>query len=71
MSDPFDLTMSSARQEVEYVLELCFDELFKRTNVKPKDIDIIIVNCSLFNPTPSIAAIVIFSFFLSFFLSFL
>jgi len=32
---------------------------FKKTNLRPRDIDILIVNCSLFNPTPSLASMVI------------
>lgn len=30
--------------------------------LKPKDIDILVVNCSLFNPTPSLSAMVSFKF---------
>ncbi|KAG0491770.1 hypothetical protein HPP92_005168 [Vanilla planifolia] len=35
------------------------DELFAKTNIKPKDVGILIVNCSLFNPTPSLSAMVV------------
>lgn len=35
------------------------DNLFATTGVKPKDIGILIVNCSLFNPTPSLSAMII------------
>jgi len=56
---PPDLTMDSARQEAEMVLSGCMDNLLQKTGLKPKDIDILIVNCSLFNPTPSLSAMVI------------
>jgi 3-ketoacyl-CoA synthase len=35
------------------------DNLFVSTGVKPKDIGILVVNCSLFNPTPSLSAMII------------
>lgn len=57
--EPPVLTMQSAREEAEYVLSGCLDDLFARTGIKPKDVDILIVNCSLFNPTPSLSAMVI------------
>jgi len=41
------------------VLSGCLDELFAKTGLKPHQIDILIVNCSLFNPTPSLAAMMI------------
>ncbi|EFA74550.1 fatty acid elongase 3-ketoacyl-CoA synthase [Heterostelium album PN500] len=51
-----DTSMESARQEADMVLSGCLDDLFAKTKIKPTDIDILIVNCSLFNPTPSLAA---------------
>jgi len=53
-----DVSMESAREEADLVLSGCLDSLFAKTGLKPKDIDILIVNCSLFNPTPSLAAMV-------------
>ena len=35
------------------------DELFAATNTDPQDVDILVVNCSLFNPTPSLSAMII------------
>merc|ERR1719478_2067115 len=35
------------------------EDLLNKTGLKPKDIDILIVNCSLFNPTPSMTAMII------------
>ncbi|KAH7574169.1 hypothetical protein JRO89_XS03G0261400 [Xanthoceras sorbifolium] len=51
--------MAEARKEAEMVMFGAVDELFEKTRVKPKEIGILIVNCSLFNPTPSLSAMVI------------
>lgn len=51
--------MEAARQEAEMVIFTSLDSLFMQTGLKPKDIDILIVNCSLFSPTPSLSAVVI------------
>lgn len=52
-------TMEAARGEAELVIFTAMDSLFKKTGLKPKDVDILIVNCSLFSPTPSLSAMVI------------
>ncbi|KAJ0987949.1 hypothetical protein J5N97_006305 [Dioscorea zingiberensis] len=51
--------MAEARKEAETVMFGAVDELFAKTNIKPKDIGILVVNCSLFNPTPSLSAMVV------------
>ncbi|XP_071693922.1 3-ketoacyl-CoA synthase 6-like [Rutidosis leptorrhynchoides] len=51
--------MEAARAEAELVIFSAIDSLIETTGLKPKDIDIIIVNCSLFSPTPSLSAMVI------------
>lgn len=51
--------MKEARKEAELVMFGAIDELFAKTSVKAKDIGILIVNCSLFNPTPSLSAMII------------
>ncbi|KAM7484562.1 hypothetical protein LguiA_000571 [Lonicera macranthoides] len=51
--------MLAAREEAETVLFSAMDSLLAKTGLKPKDIDILIVNCSLFSPTPSLSAMVI------------
>ncbi|KAI3454041.1 hypothetical protein Pfo_010704 [Paulownia fortunei] len=51
--------MEEARKEAEAVMFGAIDELLAKTSLKPKDIGILIVNCSLFNPTPSLSAMVI------------
>ncbi|KAL6980171.1 3-ketoacyl-CoA synthase 11 [Sarracenia purpurea var. burkii] len=51
--------MEEARKEAEAVMFGAIDELLVKTSVKPKDIGILIVNCSLFNPTPSLSAMIV------------
>ncbi|MBA0784568.1 hypothetical protein Gotri_027696 [Gossypium trilobum] len=52
-------SMEAARQETEQVMFGALDTLFANTNVKPKDVGILVVNCSLFNPTPSLSSMII------------
>ncbi|MFS7993286.1 putative very-long-chain 3-oxoacyl-CoA synthase [Helianthus anomalus] len=48
-----------AREETEMVVFSAVDSLFEQTRLKPEDIDIVIMNCSLFVATPSLSSIVI------------
>jgi 3-ketoacyl-CoA synthase len=59
LSYPPETTMQRAREEAMTVMSGCLDELFQRTGLRPTDVDILIVNCSLFNPTPSLSAMII------------
>ncbi|WOL14478.1 hypothetical protein Cni_G23258 [Canna indica] len=52
-------SMAYAREEAEEVMFGALDNLFKNTGVKPKDVGILVVNCSLFNPTPSLSAMIV------------
>ena len=52
-------TMANARAEAETVMFGALDNLFKATGVKPKDVGVLVVNCSLFNPTPSLSAMIV------------
>ncbi|KAL0334725.1 UNVERIFIED_CONTAM: 3-ketoacyl-CoA synthase 4 [Sesamum radiatum] len=52
-------SMAKAREEAEQVMFGALENLFKATGVKPKDIGVLVVNCSLFNPTPSLSAMII------------
>lgn len=56
---PPNPSMAYARSEAEDVMYGAIDELLAKTNVKPKDIGILVVNCSLFNPTPSLSAMIV------------
>lgn len=51
--------MAEARKEAEMVMFGAIDELLEKTGVKAKDIGILVVNCSLFNPTPSLSAMIV------------
>ncbi|XP_010683564.2 3-ketoacyl-CoA synthase 11 [Beta vulgaris subsp. vulgaris] len=51
--------MAEARKEAELVMFGAIDELLAKTKVKAKDIGILVVNCSLFNPTPSLSAMIV------------
>ncbi|BAS83240.1 Os03g0245700 [Oryza sativa Japonica Group] len=57
---PPRLNMAEARMEAEAVMFGCLDALFESTGINPKrDVGILIVNCSLFNPTPSLSSMII------------
>ncbi|KAJ9188203.1 hypothetical protein P3X46_003588 [Hevea brasiliensis] len=58
-SRPPNLCMDEARREAESVMFGALNSLFDKTGVKPRDIDIVIVNCSLFNPTPSLSSMIV------------
>ncbi|KAL2468884.1 3-ketoacyl-CoA synthase 1 [Forsythia ovata] len=58
-SRPPNLSMKEARLEAEAVMFGALDSMFSKTGVKPKDVGILIVNCSLFNPTPSLSAMIV------------
>ncbi|KAL0000801.1 hypothetical protein SO802_014582 [Lithocarpus litseifolius] len=56
---PMNQTFEQARKEAEMVMFGAIDKLLAETRVNVKDIGILIVNCSLFNPTPSLSAMVV------------
>merc|ERR1719296_60946 len=47
-----------AREEAEAVIFPIVRDVLKRTGLQPKQIDFLIINCSLFSPTPSLCALV-------------
>ncbi|KAK8489423.1 hypothetical protein V6N11_063576 [Hibiscus sabdariffa] len=52
-------TMKEARNETEAVMFGAIDEVLGKTGLKPVDIGIVVVNSSLFNPSPSLAATIV------------
>nr|AXN70232.1 synthetase [Primulina spinulosa] len=53
------VTMKEGRAEASTVMFGALDELFEKSKVRPKDIGVLVVNCSIFNPTPSLSAMII------------
>jgi len=52
----------NARNEAEAVIFPLVQEILTRTNLKPSQIDFLVINCSLFVPTPSLCAMVVNKF---------
>ncbi|KAL4855401.1 3-ketoacyl-CoA synthase 1 [Chlorella vulgaris] len=60
--DPPEFDMAWARQEAELVMFNAVADLLAKTGLQPRQVDVLVVNCSLFNPTPSLSAMVIHHF---------
>merc|ERR1712187_695767 len=54
--------MAASREEAEAVIFPIVDRVLEKTGTAPKDIDFLIVNCSLFSPTPSLCAMIAHKF---------
>ncbi|XP_058076318.1 3-ketoacyl-CoA synthase 7-like [Magnolia sinica] len=59
---PHDGSLSASRREVKDVLFAAVEDLFAKNHIDPKTIDIIVSNCSIFAPTPSICSMIIHKF---------
>lgn len=55
----FNKNLKESREEAAMVIFGAVDDLLAATKIKPKDISILIVNCSTLNTTPSLSAMVI------------
>ncbi|KAK9074305.1 hypothetical protein SSX86_006902 [Deinandra increscens subsp. villosa] len=58
-AQPPQLTWDTTLGEVELVMYGALESLFQKTRVAPQDIGILIVNCSGFNPNPSLTSMVV------------
>lgn len=58
---PPDRSLRASREEAELVIFSAVDDVFAKTTtvIKPCDIDVLIVNCSIFTPTPVFADMVV------------
>jgi len=59
---PLDSSIEACRKEAEVVIFDVVENALKKAKVKPTDIDVLVINCSLFSPTPSLCAMVISHF---------
>lgn len=56
---PLDFAFSCNQYEAKNVIIGAIDDLLAKTGVKIGDIGIVIVNCSAFNPTPSLSSMIV------------
>ncbi|WOH16179.1 hypothetical protein DCAR_0935728 [Daucus carota subsp. sativus] len=57
---PAEVSTREARKEAEKVIFGAIDELLSKVqNVKVSDIGILVLNCSMFNPTPSLSSAIV------------
>jgi 3-ketoacyl-CoA synthase len=57
-----DQSIEASRKEAETVIFDVVEQALKKANVHPKEIDFLVINCSLFSPTPSLCAMVVSRF---------
>ncbi|XP_071729999.1 3-ketoacyl-CoA synthase 4-like [Rutidosis leptorrhynchoides] len=58
-SSPPAPSLTAAKEEAERQICGALDILFKNTNVDTKDIGILVLNCSLLHPIPSLSALIV------------
>ncbi|CAM8990774.1 unnamed protein product [Rhodiola kirilowii] len=56
---PRTRTMAAARAEAEQVMFGALDDLFEKTGIRPREVDLLIVNSSLFSPAPSLTSLIV------------
>ncbi|GAB4830456.1 hypothetical protein Ancab_020169 [Ancistrocladus abbreviatus] len=59
LQEPPNACLEEARKEAEAVMFGAVDELLTKTGVKAGEIGIVVVNCSVFNPVPSLSAMIV------------
>jgi len=55
-------SVEASREESETVIFDVVEQVLRSTKTNPKNIDILVINCSLFSPTPSLCSMVINKF---------
>jgi len=55
---PGTFTIEQARDEALSTIIGCCDDLFAKTGIRPDEIDFVVMNCSLFCPTPSLSSMI-------------
>ncbi|KAG0490962.1 hypothetical protein HPP92_007825 [Vanilla planifolia] len=56
---PPQRTMEYGREEAQMILFHLIDEVLARTGIDSKEIDAVVLNCSLFSPTPALVDLVV------------
>ncbi|KAJ4785571.1 3-ketoacyl-CoA synthase [Rhynchospora pubera] len=49
-------TFDDALQEMDEFIDTAVNDLFKKTNISPRDVDLLVINISGFSPAPSLAS---------------
>jgi len=57
-----DRSIETSRKEAETVIFDVVEQALKKAQCSPRDIDVLVINCSLFSPTPSLCAMVLSHF---------
>lgn len=57
-----DRSIEASRKEAETVIFDIVESALKKAKCHPKEVDVLVINCSLFSPTPSLCAMVISKF---------
>ena len=57
-----DTSIEASRKEAESVIFDVVESALKKAKLHPHEVDILVINCSLFSPTPSLCAMVISKF---------